>query len=133
MPLAVARSDRGPCMPPLCVRCLSGICAFVLFFFFFLMIRRPPRSTLFPYTTLFRSHHAAAVYDGREYRNYVDGVLQGAAAVHLAPQGTGQTSVGTRINRVDYFKGAGLAARMANRGPPPAEFLKVPPELAAAK
>src|SRR5207253_11385491 len=30
--------------------------AFV-FFFFFLMIRRPPRSTLFPYTTLFRSVH----------------------------------------------------------------------------
>src|SRR6266480_6449556 len=27
---------------------------FFLFFFFFLMIRRPPRSTLFPYTTLFR-------------------------------------------------------------------------------
>src|SRR2546430_5766573 len=27
------------------------------FFFFFLMIRRPPRSTLFPYTTLFRSDH----------------------------------------------------------------------------
>src|SRR5258708_26458389 len=26
-------------------------------FFFFLMIRRPPRSTLFPYTTLFRSTH----------------------------------------------------------------------------
>src|SRR2546422_8005774 len=30
-----------------------------LFFFFFLMIRRPPRSTLFPYTTLFRSAMAA--------------------------------------------------------------------------
>src|SRR5205823_13071399 len=28
---------------------------FFLFLFFFLMIRRPPRSTLFPYTTLFRS------------------------------------------------------------------------------
>src|SRR5438132_7095907 len=28
---------------------------FSYFFFFFLMIRRPPRSTLFPYTTLFRS------------------------------------------------------------------------------
>src|SRR3712207_8506035 len=27
--------------------------------FFFLMIRRPPRSTLFPYTTLFRSHDVA--------------------------------------------------------------------------
>src|SRR6266498_5707144 len=32
----------------------------VIFFFFFLMIRRPPRSTLFPYTTLFRSDHASA-------------------------------------------------------------------------
>src|SRR5256885_3860671 len=29
-------------------------------FFFFLMIRRPPRSTLFPYTTLFRSHFSIA-------------------------------------------------------------------------
>src|SRR2546425_12062254 len=28
---------------------------YIHFFFFFLMIRRPPRSTLFPYTTLFRS------------------------------------------------------------------------------
>src|SRR5436190_23655490 len=31
------------------------------FFFFFLMIRRPPRSTLFPYTTLFRSDGFAGV------------------------------------------------------------------------
>src|SRR2546430_7110126 len=30
----------------------------LFFFFFFLMIRRPPRSTLFPYTTLFRSGSA---------------------------------------------------------------------------
>src|SRR6266702_6795449 len=30
----------------------------LFFFFFFLMIRRPPRSTLFPYTTLFRSRGA---------------------------------------------------------------------------
>src|SRR2546430_8729844 len=44
--------------------------------FFFLMIRRPPRSTLFPYTTLFRSrtHHAAVgagdirVDEARQYR-----------------------------------------------------------------
>src|SRR5258707_14878561 len=35
------------------------------FFFFFLMIRRPPRSTLFPYTTLFRSNRL----NGREKRN----------------------------------------------------------------
>src|SRR2546428_6921521 len=32
--------------------------AYSSFFFFFLMIRRPPRSTLFPYTTLFRSQLA---------------------------------------------------------------------------
>src|SRR5256886_15535215 len=31
-------------------------CFLYLLFFFFLMIRRPPRSTLFPYTTLFRSN-----------------------------------------------------------------------------
>src|SRR6266568_4056047 len=35
------------------------------FFFFFLMIRRPPRSTLFPYTTLFRSRDHLSGLDGR--------------------------------------------------------------------
>src|SRR5690349_25123442 len=34
-------------------------CYFPVLFFFFLMIRRPPRSTLFPYTTLFRSRVGA--------------------------------------------------------------------------
>src|SRR6266446_3402591 len=34
---------------------MSFCLLFFFFFFFFLMIRRPPRSTLFPYTTLFRS------------------------------------------------------------------------------
>src|SRR2546425_5396538 len=46
-----------------------------VFFFFFLMIRRPPRSTLFPYTTLFRSllswsHHMLSFP-----RNYRSGIL----------------------------------------------------------
>src|SRR5256885_14340721 len=36
--------------------CLFAADDYWLFFFFFLMIRRPPRSTLFPYTTLFRSY-----------------------------------------------------------------------------
>src|SRR3989454_4985111 len=56
------------------------------FFFFFLMIRRPPRSTLFPYTTLFRSsagvEHAeqgrdpaegGAVADARGHRDHGHG------------------------------------------------------------
>src|SRR2546430_12320544 len=34
---------------------IVGACMKGTFYFFFLMIRRPPRSTLFPYTTLFRS------------------------------------------------------------------------------
>src|SRR2546430_13479174 len=39
--------------------CVISICFvdFVIIYFFFLMIRRPPRSTLFPYTTLFRSRY----------------------------------------------------------------------------
>src|SRR5476649_3044998 len=35
--------------------CLICYLSFIVISFFFLMIRRPPRSTLFPYTTLFRS------------------------------------------------------------------------------
>src|SRR3989442_15454080 len=51
-----------------CSAFLSLILLFLLvhasffFFFFFLMIRRPPRSTLFPYTTLFRSVWAGAYW-----------------------------------------------------------------------
>jgi len=47
--------------------CLFIVLVFcVFFFFFFLMIRRPPRSTLFPYTTLFRSPdgHTASLFPG---------------------------------------------------------------------
>src|SRR3712207_7301422 len=44
-----------------------------IYIFFFLMIRRPPRSTLFPYTTLFRSH-------GRHGRRHRHGDADGHAA-----------------------------------------------------
>src|SRR2546421_11785978 len=40
----------------------SSFISFPLFFFFFLMIRRPPRSTLFPYTTLFRSPMFSTIF-----------------------------------------------------------------------
>src|SRR2546425_2895012 len=48
-------------------------------FFFFLMIRRPPRSTLFPYTTLFRSLglHTAGVL-GKLYAETLEEVSTGA-------------------------------------------------------
>src|ERR1039457_6306185 len=41
----------------------------LLCFFFFLMIRRPPRSTLFPYTTLFRSIVDICGFLGNHYGN----------------------------------------------------------------
>src|SRR2546427_6287282 len=63
---------------------------FILFFypfFFFLMIRRPPRSTLFPYTTLFRSRRGATAggADGDEQRG---GVGCGPAG-RTGPKGRG--------------------------------------------
>src|SRR5258708_39091894 len=39
------------------------LAALSVLLFFFLMIRRPPRSTLFPYTTLFRSRYASLLHD----------------------------------------------------------------------
>src|SRR2546430_6239133 len=51
------------------------------FVFFFLMIRRPPRSTLFPYTTLFRSIRVfGGVLRGPVHRHLVEGQLLGALA-----------------------------------------------------
>src|SRR3712207_8246313 len=53
--------------------------------FFFLMIRRPPRSTLFPYTTLFRSERHDE--EGRPDRE--DGLVADAAGGHVALAGGG--------------------------------------------
>src|SRR5215467_8034836 len=47
----------------MCLCLFHLVLCFFFFFFFFLMIRRPPRSTLFPYTTLFRSGDA----EGRDW------------------------------------------------------------------
>jgi hypothetical protein len=69
--------------------------------------------------------HVAAVYDGHEYRNYVNGVLEGQAEVKLSPQSAGRTSVGVRINHVDYFKGAIRVSRFSRRALTPKEFLGV--------
>src|SRR5256885_13207912 len=48
------RQPDRPTPSPDMTSCRTAVAA-LLSFFFFLMIRRPPRSTLFPYTTLFRS------------------------------------------------------------------------------
>src|SRR5258708_35340698 len=54
------------------VRCVTSS-------FFFLMIRRPPRSTLFPYTTLFRSHTSEE--DMQSLRKSIDATPEAASAL----------------------------------------------------
>lgn len=66
--------------------------------------------------------HVAQVCDGRTYACFVDGVLQAQAQVAFRPQGPGRTSVGVRMNRVDWFKGAVREARFTRRALTPAEF-----------
>src|SRR2546422_3226107 len=83
---------RAPLLQfPQCARSLStalGLPLSVgLFCFFFLMIRRPPRSTLFPYTTLFRSPLGQA-----------HGVDHGPGAVPLRLPGDLGDRKSTRLN-----------------------------------
>src|ERR1039457_4243053 len=69
--------------------------------FFFLMIRRPPRSTLFPYTTLFRSRDldalvgAVGIDDGRTERHHLH------AGILLADHAAFQTGMhGNQLRRL---------------------------------
>ena len=73
-----------------------------------------------------RWYHVAQVYDGAEYRSYVNGELQGKAEISFRPQGPGSAAVGVRLNRVNYFKGAVRQARFTPLALSPAEFAKVP-------
>jgi hypothetical protein len=72
-----------------------------------------------------RWYHVAQTYDGRTYRAYVDGQLQGEAEIAFQPQGPGKASVGVRMNRLNYFKGAVREARFTHAALAPAEFIQV--------
>lgn len=71
-------------------------------------------------------HHVAMVFDGTEFRHYVDHKLQGSAKIAFAPQGQGHSSLGTRINKRDYFKGDLVLSRTTPRALAVNEFLPVP-------
>jgi hypothetical protein len=71
-------------------------------------------------------YHVASVYDGKRFSNYVDGIREGSADVYLAPHRPGRASVGVRINKVFYFKGAVYLARFTRKALAPEEFLKLP-------
>src|SRR2546427_8463163 len=62
------------------------------YFFFFLMIRRPPRSTLFPYTTLFRSLGADVLLSEGQ------GAVSGCAARDAARRAASRDRKSTRLN-----------------------------------
>src|SRR5256885_11742546 len=74
----------------------SRISTCLFFFFFFLMIRRPPRSTLFPYTTLFRSPGNAA--DQRIADHLGQGRMALAGVTHHGGHGQQQDRKSTRLN-----------------------------------
>src|SRR5438132_10625366 len=72
-------------------------------FFFFLMIRRPPRSTLFPYTTLFRSMQAPAVASRAQAPAETTVTVDGSEAMFttmcaLLAHGGKQDRKSTRLN-----------------------------------
>ncbi len=73
-----------------------------------------------------RWYHVAQVYDGKTYRSYVNGELQGEAEIDFTPQGEGAASVGTRINRVNYFRGAVRQARFTHAALTVDQFLTLP-------
>jgi hypothetical protein len=71
-------------------------------------------------------YHVASVYDGKTFRNYVNGKLEGSADAQFAPQGNGRSSIGVRINKVHYFQGAVHSSRFTKRALRPEEFLSAP-------
>jgi hypothetical protein len=73
-----------------------------------------------------RWYHVAQVYDGKMYRSYVNGELQGEAPVDYRAQGDGAASIGARVNKVDYFRGAVAKARFTFAALPPTEFMRMP-------
>src|SRR2546429_6013552 len=74
----------------------------VVLSFFFLMIRRPPRSTLFPYTTLFRSdaHHAAARVHQRPPG--VTRIQRGVGLDHVVDQDRKSTRLNSSHGYISY-------------------------------
>src|SRR3712207_3173562 len=71
-----------------------------MFFFFFLMIRRPPRSTLFPYTTLFRS---ISVSLGLQYGVPLEVYVSKFAHMRFEPSGmTNDPDIRVAKSIVDY-------------------------------
>jgi len=77
-----------------------------------------------------RWYRVEMTYDGTTFRSFVDGVEQTEAPLAFKPQGPGHTSIGVRINRVNYFKGAVFKLRFTPRALAASEFMPLPAALA---
>ncbi len=66
---------------------------------------------------------AALSYDGRTMRHYVNGREELARELAFRPLGPGRTSIGMRLNRVHWFKGAIRSVRFTPRALAPEELL----------
>src|SRR2546422_9170218 len=76
------------------------------FFFFFLMIRRPPRSTLFPYTTLFRSDQVRLLPRQVGDVHHVGGPRQdGAPQLAVASPSPGKIAADRKSTRLNSSHG----------------------------
>ena len=60
-------------------------------------------------------HWVALVYDGKTMAHYVDGVREASGEVAFPPMSDGETSVGARLNRAYWFKGAMRVIRVTPR------------------
>ena len=69
-------------------------------------------------------HAAALSYDGRTMRHYVNGHEELSRDLKFRPLALGRTSIGMRINRVFWFKGAIATVRFTPRALPPADLLR---------
>ena len=68
-------------------------------------------------------YHAAIVVDGKTFKHYVNGRMELGKEVVFTPQKPGQTSLGVRLNKVYWYKGAIRKARFTPRAISPSEFL----------
>jgi hypothetical protein len=68
-------------------------------------------------------YHATVVMDGTTMRHYINGIEEMATPIKFTPQKEGRTSIGVRINRVSWFKGAVRRVRITPRALTPNEFL----------
>lgn len=71
-----------------------------------------------------RWYSAALTYDGGTMRHYVNGVEEMSGNLPFTPLGPGKTSIGVRMNRVFWFKGAVRKVRFTLRVLEPEQFLR---------